>query len=220
MNHSPKSLREIVGQPPVRHLIEYADYVNSGVIAPRCFLLCGEPGTGKSASAHALAAALGCHDEFSGRWQVGCTELTVDACRELFGRTLRLRFGSKSGMNVLILEELEWISPQCQRFLKMALDPLGNMPGNLCVVATSNATQGLDKALLDRFKKMPYSNGQAFMVACQARLKHLWAMANPGEGMPMGWQGWGRSFETEGFSMRSALASLDDAMAERCLCAA
>ena len=62
-----------------------------------------------------------------------------------------------------MLEEMEWLTPQCQRFLKDALDPAGSMPRNLVVVATSNGARGL-WALRLGFLLLGRSNVRA---ACQ-----------------------------------------------------
>lgn len=209
------ALRDIVGQPPVRHLQAFVDSVRRGEATSKAFLLEGPPGIGKTESAMATAAALGCHDDFGGGlFVVDCSRLGVDKCDELFRCSLRLRPCTETGWKCLILEEFECISKPCQINLKFHLDEK-RIPARLCVIATSNVVNGIDKAVLSRMKPMPYSNGEAFAKACQDRLKHLWAMRNPGQGMPIGWTGWGKSFNETGYDMRSALQCLDEALAER-----
>lgn len=214
-------LSEIVGQPPVRHLQAYCAAVLRGEAASKCFALVGPPGCGKSTSAYAVAEALDADDHRfgGGLTVVDCTQLGVDACDTLFRKSLKLSVCNASRMRVVILEEFEWVSAQVRRSLKFHLDER-NMPRRCVVIATSNKLDGFEPALLSRFKVMPYGNGHAFMLACQDRIRHLWARQRPGQGLPMGFTGWGRSFEHDGYDMRSALASLDEALAEEELVAA
>ena len=205
--YRPGGLDEIVGQSgPVRFLRRLAESPQ------RACILLESPmgGTGKTATAQAFAAELGCLDEFTGLWRIGCADFGVDAARELFGRTLRLRWGSKSGFAMLVLEELDWLSPQTQRFLKDALDPLGSMPSKLVVVGTSNGAGGLLPALIQRFRVFSFSSGPTFAAACQERLAQIWAAEAPGRDMPSGWQSWG--YRDGDYSMRLAFQSLEDAL--------
>ena len=196
-------LDDIVGQNSIVRVLK-------GFVArpqPRCFLFVGTPGIGKTHSAQALAADLGCFEEFSGRWQVRCADFSVDAARETFGRTLSLRYDNR-GWNVLILEELEWISAQCQRFLKDALDPLTSMRRNLIVIATSNSVDGLDRALLQRFRRYSFESGPRFAQACRKELLRRWKDSAGDSALPHDWTKWGQ--DGDDFSMRLALQELED----------
>src|SRR5690606_9970853 len=104
---------------------------------------------------------LGCYEEMTGLWMTKASELGVDAAREMFGRTLRLRYPSHSGFRVLVIEELETLAPQCQVFLKVALDT-HDLPQRCIVIATSNGAGKLSDALLERFKLYRFNGGQFF----------------------------------------------------------
>lgn len=213
-------LCDIVGQPAVRHLAAYVESVKRGQAASRCFALVGPAGVGKTASALSVAEELGCHDGFGGGLTVvDCSQFGVDDAEELFGRFCRLSVNTPYRWRTVILDEFEFVSKACQIKLKFWLDE-SRRPNRTVVIATSNDLDGISGPVQDRFKVMPYDNGTGLMAACQERLKRLWSMEVHGEGMPMGWTAWGRDLETREFSMRSALASLSEALAERELCAA
>ncbi len=77
--------------------------------------------------------------------------LTIDECRQMFERTLRVTpLWSVTGWKCVVIEELEALPSQTVvRYLKVALEQL---PPRTVVVATSNDANGIDKALLQRFK--------------------------------------------------------------------
>jgi len=178
-------------------------------------------GTGKTQSAEAFAVELGCFEGGfgGGLTVVDCSQFGVDRAEDLFGRELKLSVLSPYRWRVLILEEFETVSKACQVKLKFWLSEQ-RIPDRLAVIATSNSLRSIDAAILSRFKVMPFSNGEAFMRACQERIRHLWAMERPGQGLPIGFTAWGRAFERDGYDMRSALQSLSEALAEDELVAA
>lgn len=193
----------IVGQPAVRHLRRLAENPR-----PRCILIEGAPGIGKSASAYALANALGCEDDFSGLHVVPASELTIDECRRLFDRLLRTRpLGGSTGWKVLVIEELDGLtSKQVERYLKVHLE---HLPIKTIVIATSNSTEGIDAALLQRFRHLRFGNCEVLARGCRERLAELWA-GNTEAPMPSTWETWGTT--DDGFSMRLAIRRLVDAL--------
>jgi DNA polymerase III delta prime subunit len=193
----PRTLAEIVGQPIVSHLIRYA-----AAPTPKCFLLSGSPGVGKSATARALAADLGCPDEFAGFLTVSSASLTVEGIREYFGHKLRLRPLTGSGWKCLLIEELDGIvSKQAERDLKIALDEF-NLPARTTIIATSNDPMNIPLALRNRFRHVPFSNGPEFRAACLESLARRWENDANGEPLPPSFYQFGEC--GDGFSMRSA----------------
>ena len=164
----------------------------------------GPGGTGKTASAFALAHELGCEDtdgaatEWTGCYTEPSSGLTISRATQLFTESLWRRPLCGSGWKVVVIEEFERVvSDQVPKFLKTALDKAaGNLPPRTVVVATSNNPTGLEKWLFQRFEDLRYSGGPEFCGLAQERLAEIWLAERPGEDMPFGWRNWG--WEGEG----------------------
>jgi len=206
--YRPSSLSELVGQPCLAALREFAASPYSC-----CLLFEGPPGTGKTASALALAADVGCKDQWSGLEIVPSVDLTIERCRELFERTLRIIPMAGNGWRVLVVEELEACSSvQVQRYLKVMLDT--GLPPKLIVIATSNGTDDLDPALVQRFDQYLFRGDETLARYGGDHLRQIWFRETGGEKLPgdpvmWGWTGERWSFRTAMKVMQQHLALHD-----------
>jgi hypothetical protein len=201
--YRPRVLADLVGQSCGRHLRAFVERPY------RCCLLFEGPGgVGKTSAAMCVAHALGCVDEMSGLMVQGCSDLGIDQAREVF-RTLSLRPFAGRGWRVLVLEELEWLHPQVQRFLKVGLETL--LPVKCIVVATSNDVGRLDGPLLQRFSRHEFEGGRLFREMSRERLHAIWKHETGLDVLPPASPSWG---DVGGgrFSMRVALNRMSDAV--------
>lgn len=202
--YRPDTLAGIVGQPSVRILQRFIEEPHR-----ECFMLQGPPGTGKTTAALAVARELGAHDEFSGLQVIVASELGVEDARDLF-RRLRLKpMEGASDWHVVILEELEMLSKQCQTFLKVGLER--NLPPRAIVLATSNDPTGLQSAVIQRFKPLDFPGSQLLARNANDWVANIWSQETDAE-LPRGWDTWGWTTGMRGskhFSVRSALDCME-----------
>lgn len=199
--YRPKNLSGMVGQPCLWALRKLAADPFSC-----CLMFEGPPGTGKTAAALALAAELGCEEEWSGLTVVPSVDLTIERCRELFERTLRLIPMMGSGWRVLVIEELEACSSAAvQRYLKVALDT--GLPPKAMVIATSNNTKPLDEALVQRFDQFLFQSDASFMHAAGDRLREIWRLETQ-KPCPVTVTEWGWDATGKWWSFREALKKM------------
>jgi DNA polymerase III delta prime subunit len=211
--YRPGSLAEIVGQPATRKLAALA----ADPYACCVLLECEHGGVGKTSAALAFAKEIGCEDEWSGLHVVPCSEFTVDVARKMFdgdgsAPVLRLRPFQGRGWQCLVLEEFDWLPPQTQRYLKVALET--KLPAKCVVVATSNGAARLDAALLQRFRIYSFWSGRQLAEACNERLRAIWRTESGGLPVPSELDCWGVMSATQ-FSMRVALDQMQDHLAMR-----
>lgn len=214
--YAPQTLAEVIGQDVsvLRSLVERPE--------PRCLIVEGDGGNGKSCTAKAFARDLGCFDadgymdETTGFYTIPASELDIDSARHLFTETLRYFPMYGSGWRVVVLEELDGLaSKQVERYLKVAMDRQ-NMPARTIVVATSNDTEGMDRPFLQRFRPhLKFVSDAAFSLACQKRLREVWHDVSGGLPIPGPFPKWGWSHslfkgDKPTFSMRSALDEMED----------
>lgn len=200
--YRPKTLDDVVGQPSIRMLKALAREPYSC-----CLLLeCENGGVGKTSAAIALANEIGCQDEFSGLHIVPCSEFSIELAREMFDNRLHLRPMMGNGWHCVVLEEFDWLPAQTQRFLKVALET--RLPSKCVVVATSNGTGKLDRALFQRFHRYRFeSKGQAFQWAIRMRLCQIWN-AETGSGLPPDFMQFGKVDDS--YSVRVALDEMQE----------
>src|SRR5690606_11948193 len=202
--YRPRSLSEVVGQPPVRMLRALAENPSErAILLESC-----KGGVGKTSTAIAFAYDMGCDVEegpLGGFYLQPCSELGVDRARELFEHSLALRPMFGNGWKVVVLEELDWLSPQVQRYLKVRLE---HLPRQVIVIATSNGAGGLDAALLQRFRLYAYSSGPCFAEAAWERLAQVWKAETGNPELPAVARHWG--YRGDDFSLRVALDEMED----------
>jgi DNA polymerase III delta prime subunit len=210
--YRPQSLAGIVGQPGVLQLQRFAAHPYRS-----CWLIEGPTGTGKTAAALALANDLNCNEWT--RYLRKAAQMGKGEAEQLFDQALRF-YPILGHWHVVILEEFErCVSDSVKDFLKTALDTDtppedGGLPNRAIVVATSNDTSAIERALLQRFNVVRFEGGRPFWEAAWQRLEAIWNQEFPGAIIPPGWKSWGfydapGEDHSRSFSMRQALREFE-----------
>ena len=207
--YRPSTLSQVIGQREARKLQRFAAAPYS-----TCWLLQGAPGTGKSASALALAADLGAVDCFSGLTVTCAADLgkaeAEAALKRLHQRCLTGQW------NVWVIEELERLSQAATVLLKVGLAS-ENLPQRAIVIATSNDPSAIDRALIERFgRPLVFDHYDAFPILAAKRIAELWAEHTDGAPLPSAATRWGwhkdENGKPERYSMRTAMDDLQRAI--------
>jgi len=204
----PRNLTDILGQPAVRSLEQFACEPYPSVL-----ILEGDSGTGKTCAAMILADMLGDSGWFGSTiYKLNGADLNVETARRFFDpppsgdSPFRYQVAADK-FHVLRIEELEWVSPQCQRYLKEAIEE-AQRRWRVIVVATSNDASRLEKALRHRFKPYSFSAGPVFSDAINEWLPTVWVgEVGANVELPYCWETFG--WEDDHFSARLALDRLE-----------
>jgi replication-associated recombination protein RarA len=150
--YAPRSLQEIRGQSHVVHgLAAFTADPCSGA-----FLFTGDTGVGKTATAHVLAAELGCdidQRELGGMYEIPSGEQDAESVRKVMaGMRLRPMFGS--GWRVLIVNECDRMSTAAE---VIWLDALEALPERCVVIFTTNNPEKLSQRFVDRCETVEFS---------------------------------------------------------------
>src|SRR5262245_33117374 len=141
---------------------------------PCAFLFHGETGVGKTCTAWALAAELGCNLDdpyYGGLAEIASGEQTADSVRTTL-EALRYRPWNATGWRVLVVNECDRMSTQAE---VIWLDALENLPPQTVVVFTTNSPEKLSKRLRDRCENYAFTSDlKALKPAIQGLARKVW----------------------------------------------
>jgi replication-associated recombination protein RarA len=213
----PNTLSDIVGQPDV------TGPLSAFLLEPypTIIALTGPTGCGKTATAMALSNALADQGWFGGSayCETGAGFKT-EVAEHYFGSETPFRY--KTGDNkfhVLRIEELERLPPNVQNDLKESLE-WAQRTYRVIIIATSNDTSRLEKALLHRFQRYTFDAGPKFAKAFNEWIEMLWLIETGDLDMPADHHLWGYELDRiaagDGeFSARLALDRMERVLSER-----
>ena len=210
----PKTLSDIVGQPDV------TGPLSAFLLEPypNLFLFTGHTGVGKSATAMVVSDAI--TDPTFGAWKLNGAKFNTEAFDKYFGNDTPFRYRlPENCFHCLRVEELERLPPNVQNGLKDSLDD-AQRDYKLVVIATSNDTSRLEKALLHRFQRYQFDSGPKFAAAFNEWLRTAWLIETGGEEIPADFALWGYELDRiaagdDQFSGRLALDRMEQALAAR-----
>jgi replication-associated recombination protein RarA len=209
----PKTLSDIIGQPQV------TGPLSAFLLEPypNFFLFEGSTGLGKSATAAVLSDAL--TDPNFGAWKLNGAKFNTEAWDKYFGHDTPFRYRlPENCFHCLRIEELERLPTNVQNGMKDSLDD-AQRDYKLVVIATSNTTAKLEKALLHRFQRFTFDAGPAFAKAFNEWLAVQWLLQT-GDDPPEDLAIWGYELDRiaagdSEFSARLALDRMEQALMER-----
>ena len=166
----PQSLAEILGQGPI------VAYLRKFVVNPHsaAMLFEGETGVGKTSTALALAAELGCDmaaGDLGGARVVASGEQTADAVRDAVS-FLHFIPMQGSGWKVLVVNEADRMSTAAETIW---LDALERLPNRSLAVFTTNHATKLSDRFQDRCLAMHFAGDSKSLAGDAGRLlQRVW----------------------------------------------
>src|SRR5262245_2054010 len=168
--YRPRKLAEVLGQPGVIRALRL--YVKKPY--PAAMLFHGQSGTGKTATACALAHELGraVHEAaFGGVHEIPPGETGADEVRRVL-RLFHLRPMFGSGWKVLICNEADRMTTSAETIW---LDALEHLPDKATIVFTTNEPERLQKRFRDRCEVYGFESDSAKLAPAIRRLaKRVW----------------------------------------------
>ena len=178
--YRPTRLADVRGQAPV--LTQLRRYCAAPY--PTAFLFHGETGVGKTSTAQALAAELGCvvtQGPLGGVQEIASGEQTGEAVRML-ADSLRLVPMLGSGWRVAIINEADYMSASAAQIW---LDVLEALPARTVVVFTTNRADRLPARFRDRCEEVAFASTAATLTAPAAALiADIWQQAGRTDAPP------------------------------------